>query len=151
MKRRQNKSGFTLVELMVVAIIVAVLAAVAIPLMSANKKRAMATEAQAGLGTMRSQIRAMYAETDRYDVDINGDTINNGAAATDIPGILADDLDGRFFSEQCYSIRTVGDTNYVFEADGSVAGGNDAPKAADVDDIVIIMDEQGTFTYESGL
>ena len=56
---RLNRAGFTLVELMVVAVIVAILAAVAIPLMSANKTRAMATEAEAGCGTIRTAFRAM--------------------------------------------------------------------------------------------
>ena len=68
---KKSKDGFTLVELMVVAVIVAILAAVAIPLMSANKNRAIMTEAEAALGTIRSVLRAQYAETGRYDVDIN--------------------------------------------------------------------------------
>ena len=45
MRKTSRKAGFTLVELMVVAIIVAILAAVSIPLMSGNKRRAAATEA----------------------------------------------------------------------------------------------------------
>ena len=78
MKRKskdKNKAGFTLVELMVVAVIVAILAAVAIPLMSANKNRAIMTEAEAALGTIRSALRAQYAETGAYNKDINDQTI----------------------------------------------------------------------------
>lgn len=61
-----RRAGFTLVELMVVAIIVAILASVAIPLMSGNKKRALGTEAETVLGTLRTQLRIMYVETGSY-------------------------------------------------------------------------------------
>lgn len=59
---RKNKSGFTLIELMVVAIIVAILAAVAIPMMSGNKDRAMATEGQAGIGAIVTASKTYYTE-----------------------------------------------------------------------------------------
>ena len=77
---KNKKSGFTLVELMIVAVIVAILAAVAIPLTTANKKRAMATEAEAALGTIRSALRAMYVQTGAYNVDLSGNTIANGSS-----------------------------------------------------------------------
>ena len=73
--KKMRKNGFTLVELMVVAVIVAILAAVAIPLMSGNKKRAMCSEAEAALGTIRSQLRAQYAETKDYTKSALGGTV----------------------------------------------------------------------------
>ena len=89
---KNNKAGFTLVELMVVAVIVAILAAVAIPLMSANKKRAISTEAESALGTIRSALRAQYAETGAYNVTVESTgaaDLSNGDPATALPGISA--------------------------------------------------------------
>ena len=94
----KKNSGFTLVELMVAAVIVSILAAVAIPLMSANKTRAMMTEAESALGTIRSSFRAMFAETGAYDVDLNATTLTAAVAPTALPGISATDLDGRWFN-----------------------------------------------------
>ncbi len=140
---RNKKSGFTLVELMVVAVIVAILAAVAIPLMTGNRERAMVTEAEAGLGTMRTALRAMFAQTGAYNVDLNGDAIAAGAAATDIPGIQAGDLDGRYFDDDAYSITAIGADSYTLTADGDDSG---APAASDVAGISVTLDEDGAFT-----
>lgn len=118
--QRNKKAGFTLVELMVVAIIVAILAAVAIPLMSANKKRAAATEGEAGLGTMRSCLRAMYAETGSYVQTPNaGVTLAAGGAATTIPGISAGDLDGKYFVDGNYTISAITASNYTLQVAGT--------------------------------
>lgn len=92
--KKQKKSGFTLVELMVVAIIVAILAAVAIPLMTGNTKRAMATEADAGIGTIASAMRMYKAENGSYPSAISAITNTVSAA----------DLDGQFFDGANYSI-----------------------------------------------
>ena len=140
---RNKKSGFTLVELMVVAVIVAILAAVAIPLMTGNRERAMVTEAEAGLGTMRTALRAMFAQTGAYNVDLNGNALAAGAAATDIPGIQAGDLDGRYFDDDAYSITAVGATTYTLTSAGDNSG---APAAADVAGISVTLNQDGTFT-----
>lgn len=138
--KSNRKAGFTLVELMVVAIIVAILAAVAIPLMSANKARARATEAESALGTVRSALRAMYAETDAYNKDLNGNTLGAGAVAGVIPGIRDGDLDGRWFSDECYAITSISTSNYLLTATGASSS---APKADEVDGVVITMNQDG--------
>jgi type IV pilus assembly protein PilA len=139
---KNKKSGFTLVELMVVAVIVAILAAVAIPLMSGNRTRAMATEAEAALGTMRTSMRAMYAQSGSCVKDLEGADYAGGAATT-IPGINAGDLDGRYFDDAAYSVSPDSATTYTLTAAGanSTAGGAD-----DVAGITITLDETGTFT-----
>lgn len=131
-----SKAGFTLVELMVVAIIVAILAAVAIPLMSANKKRAAATEGEAGLGTIRSALRAMYAETGSYVLTPNQTTLGAGSVAGVVPGMSVGDLNGRYFVDANYTISSISASSYVLQVvgtTGNVAG------------VTITLDQGGNF------
>ena len=138
MRNKQNKGGFTLVELMVVAVIVAILAAVAIPLMSANKKRAMATEADSGLGVVRTALRAMYAESGSYALNATGGTVNG---ISDITGLNISDLDGRWFDHTAYSLQTHTVSNYDIVVTGSAST---APRASEVGGIVIDLSTDGT-------
>ncbi len=112
--RKQKKAGFTLVELMVVAIIVAILAAVAIPLMTGNKDRAMATEGQAGCTTIATQLRMHYAEHGNY---------TGVSSPVDLQGIRADDLNGTYFNDGSYALTSLtdGDT-YTITATGKSGG-----------------------------
>lgn len=119
---KQNKSGFTLVELMVVAIIVAILAAVAIPLMSGNKNRAMGTEGEAGLGTMVTALRIYKAEYDRYP-QAPGSSVSSSGDAAALPGIGLDDLDGQYFDAENYSYSCSSPSNYTVSVSGGPASG----------------------------
>lgn len=142
-----KRSGFTLVELMVVAIIVAILAAVAIPMMMRNRQRAMVTEAESGLGTMRSALRTMFAQTRAYNVTPAGTALAAGDAATDIPGIQAGNLDGRYFDDDAYSIRAIGESTYTLVAQGDNSG---ASEAREVAGIIITLNQDGAIV-RSGL
>ncbi len=130
--QKSRKSGFTLVELMIVAIIVALLAAVAIPTMMRNRQRAMITEAESGLGTMRSALRAMFADTRAYNVSPDGTTIAAGAPANVIPGIQAGGLVGRYFDDAAYSILSIGADDYTLQADGDDSGATEAAEVAGI-------------------
>ena len=143
---QKERGGFTLVELMVVAIIVAILAAVAIPLMTGNKKRAAATEAEAGLGMIRSAMRAMYAQTGAYNTNLNGVAIVAGTSfhTNGIAGVQGNDLDGRYFSGEAYTLDAVAGSSYRVKAVGDSP--NIASNKTDVAGITITLDESGNFS-----
>lgn len=106
------KEGFTLVELMVVAIIVAILAAVAVPLLMANRDRATATEAQTGLGVVRNAMNIYKVANGQYPVSEQGKDLDSVTVLTVKPG----DLDGKYFKTDHYVLTTVTASNFVITA-----------------------------------
>lgn len=103
----KGRKGFTLIELMVVILIVGILAAVAIPLMRGRIDSAKWSEANAAAGTIRSALRAYWAEKGptyaNYAADLQGDVLVFGTPL----GIDPTDLDGRYFGDGCYVISNV--------------------------------------------
>lgn len=96
------RKGFTLIELMVVVLIVAVLAAVLVPMMTARLESARWAEGKAGCGSLATAIRAMYAEVGEEDWD------TLVTAPTDpLTYMTQSDLRGKYFSYGDYTI-TVG-------------------------------------------
>ena len=133
---KKNKAGFTLVELMVVAIIVAILAAVAIPLMTGNKKKAWATEAQAGLGTLKTAFQVYKAEFGGWPVGLNG--VAFSSSVTNLT-VKYGDLAGKYFTDAGYTFTTVTSSNYVLTAVGS--GAANGPASTDT----VTLDDKGAF------
>ena len=120
---KSNRSAFTLIELLVVVIIVAVLAAVGVPLLSANVQRARASEAEAGLGSLRTGIRAYLSENTP-----NG--LPAALALIDV-GFNPGDMNGRWFDDAAYSINpSEGTTSYCITANGL---NSNAPRDNQVD------------------
>jgi len=91
-----NRKGFTLIELMVVILIVAILAAVAIPIMRGRIDAAKWSEGKAGAGTIATAIRALAAE--KAEVGTTGAL---GEVYTTL-GFKTGDLDGTYFTSACY-------------------------------------------------
>lgn len=134
---KRNRSAFTLIELLVVVIIVAVLASVGIPLLSANVQRARASEAEAGLGTIRTGVRAFLAE--------NG-TFPGASLTLAQAGLQAGDLNGRWFNDAAYTgiATTASTTTYCISVTGA---SSTAPKASQVQAPTLIarsMNQDGT-------
>ena len=106
------KAGFALVELMVVAIIVAILAAVAVPLMMTNRDRAIATEAQTGLGMVRNALNIYKVENGQYPAAEQGKNLDNVLVLT----VKSGELDGKYFKTDYYVLTTVTASNFVITA-----------------------------------
>ncbi|MEM6710375.1 MAG: type IV pilin protein [Pseudomonadota bacterium] len=85
----QSRRGFTLVELMVALAILAVVAAVAVPLYTAYSERTYATEAQADLLNAAQALELFAAVNFSYEG--SADTDGDGAGDADA-GPLAGDI-----------------------------------------------------------
>jgi len=140
--RPTGDKGFTLIELMIVVIIVGVLAMVAIPMYQLVPERARATEAESGLGAVRSALRCYYAERGSY---VNA-AFTDGAQVT-AGGVLSvtdDDLLGRYFSTECYTFNGAPTANtFSVECDGD---NSTAPMATEAGGITRYIDQAGSIT-----
>lgn len=133
-KFRNKQGGFSLIELMIVIVIIGILAAVGVPIYTANVKKAKQTEADATLGLIRTQLRVEYAENDIYPL---------AASATDVTAVGdldfdAADLTGKYFVATNYTYVSTDSVTFtltcanngVLDADrtldqaGTFAGGN---------------------------
>jgi len=137
---RGNRSGFTLIELLVVVIIVAILAGVGIPLLSGNLERARTSEAAAGLGTVRTALRAELAERGAA-VGYSGIAEPVAPTAAGI-GINAGDLTGRFFEDDDYSINAADVATFCVGVSGDAAGA--AVRGGDVAGVSRSMNQDGS-------
>ena len=94
MGKKRDRSGFTLIELMVVILLFSILAAVAIPLMRSRVDAAKWSEGKAMMGTIATALRAYGAE--------KGDTGTWPPSLTDL-GFVAGDLTGKYFVDTDFS------------------------------------------------
>lgn len=67
---KNRQSGFTLIEVLVVVIIVAILAAVAFPIYQQYVKSAYASDAQATIGAIVNASKMYYQDSGEYPNDI---------------------------------------------------------------------------------
>ena len=91
--------GFSLVELMIVIVIIGVLAAIAVPIYSNSVTKAKRAEADATLGSIRTQLDIYKAEFGRYPKERTAEYVI-GASWNDInPG----EITGKYFSDSSYT------------------------------------------------
>ena len=98
----KKHNAFTLIELMVVILIVAVLAAAAVPLMRGRIDRSKWTEANAAAGSIRTAMKTYLMETGNT---VTGSLTN--ASVQQALGIQSGDLTGSYFVAADYNIDSV--------------------------------------------
>jgi prepilin-type N-terminal cleavage/methylation domain-containing protein len=98
----KKHNAFTLIELMVVILIVAVLAAAAVPLMRGRIDRGKWTEANAAAGSIRTAMKSYFMET--------GNTVTGSlddASVQQALGVQSGDFTGSYFGPSDYVIDSV--------------------------------------------
>ena len=130
----KNK-GFTMVELLVVLVIVAILAAVATPVYLANIQRARASEAIAAMSLLRQAQRDYRVNhVSYYDVAADKvqnplpekavDTSNGHLNAADVTagtdGLAVDAATAQYFSNKAYTVDAADQTSERFTTPGPV-------------------------------
>jgi type IV pilus assembly protein PilA len=139
----RSRKGFTLVELMVVILIVAILAAVAIPIMRGRIDASKWSEGKAMMGTIATSIRAYHAEKGPTGaapttLDI-GDT-GLGFVMTAGSG----DLDGTYFTSGCFDFSVTSMEPLTFLITCTAATSTRAEKP--VNPAVVTLNQLGVWT-----
>ena len=102
MRMLKGRKAFTLVELMIVVVIVAILALVAIPLYRGNVTSAKMSEGIAGAGTIRTALR-VYAASHNGSYPVL--TAVDGTGLSTI-GMNSADLNGKYFQSTNYTVTS---------------------------------------------
>ncbi len=106
MKEIKGKSGFTLIELMIVIAIIAILAAIAIPQYMKYVKKAAAANVQATLSACVSQALAEWSDngTTTYTCNLQGATPSTSTITLDSSGNLQT-ITGSPFTVKGHSVQ----------------------------------------------
>lgn len=132
----RSRKGFTLIELMVVIVIVAILAAVVVPMLVSRVERAKTSEGKAIAAQIATALRATVAEQGV----VTGTTANLGDPTYDSDGAMTvmglgfgtAELDGKYYQQSgssCTGVALNGDgtLNYTI-----LVNSRDTTKAPDV-------------------
>ena len=137
-----KNSGFTLIEIIIVVMIIGILAAIAIPMMQSNTNKAKISEAIASLGSIRSAERLYFIESNRY-ISVDTGQWASGPLSSYIKGT---DLDGQYFPNTCYNVNNGTGSTLNIRCNMNASG-----KKASNTLGTVSMDQRGNITYGSGI
>jgi type IV pilus assembly protein PilE len=114
-------NGFTLIEVMITIVIIAILAGIALPSYNEYVVRSKLVEATANLADLRVKMEQYYMDNRRYSSDAAGGTC--GIAGGDTPTVN----EPRYFQYSCASsnANAAGDQQYLVTATGVIGEGLD--------------------------
>lgn len=116
--------GFTLLELMIVIVVIAILAAIALPSYTDYITRSSFAEAHGNLSDLRVKMEQYYMDNRRYSTDAAGGTCGlPGTPNGNTPTVR----NARYFTYTCASggNTAAGDQTYTLTATGIAAQGID--------------------------
>ena len=125
MKKRLNKKGFTMAELLIVVAIIAVLVAIAIPVFTAQLEKSRDAATVANLRSAYAQASAAYIN----GASENNVTVNTTAKTAKVTGVTIESSDTTYQGEdqlpftlsgQC-AAATQKSVTFTFEDDGTVS------------------------------
>lgn len=136
--KSNGESGFTLIELMIAIMIVGLLATVATPMLTRSLEKAKSSEAMTAMGSIRRAMRMHYVEhgTYRDPAFLSGRKVTFG----EILALTDTDLEGRYFSSDCYTFERVKRRTFRIRCDGS---SSTAPAGDDVVDVTLFVNQRG--------
>jgi type II secretory pathway pseudopilin PulG len=125
---------------MVVIFIIGVLAAVAIPIMRGRMDSSKWSEGKAVAGSIRTAARAYCAQMGS-SYSFPGTTLTQIGFVIN-PGAPSGDLDGKYFTDECFSIVFNGYNDYLITVDATKSLSSDAPTVPKQ----MTLDSAGNFT-----
>lgn len=122
---KRKESGFTIVELLIVIVVIGILAALVVTTFSGIQRKARNTERETDIKAVHGQLEAYFASENEYPTR---DQLNDAAWRTDDPGKMkgldagalkdpkgGDDLCAAGPAANCYSY-VLADGNYTLTA-----------------------------------
>jgi len=97
-----NTTGFSLVELMIVILMIGILAAIGIPMYYDNVYQAKRAEALAIMGSIRSEIDWYFVENGSYPVADKDEYV----IGADWNNIRSGELKGKYFSDSSFYYKS---------------------------------------------
>ncbi|MCF7922359.1 MAG: prepilin-type N-terminal cleavage/methylation domain-containing protein [Candidatus Marinimicrobia bacterium] len=108
MNNKSAPNGFSLVELMIVIVIIAVLVGAAVPIYKHNLEIAKRSEAVASIGTIRNELRMYYAREGSYPIAESFTKV----VGQDWNDINKGELTGKYFQDKNFRYRSYDGIEY---------------------------------------
>jgi general secretion pathway protein G len=85
---KRKESGFTIVELLIVIVVIGILAALVVTTFSGIQRKARDSERQTDINAVHSQVEAYYAQEGKYPTNANlDDDAAGGFVTTNLKGL----------------------------------------------------------------